>query len=140
MVLILFLAPKNIKPSNKRAIFKSQIHTAGVINGNNLPKIVPIPVTPPVAKPLGILKKYTPAASRIHPKFIVIKFLSLVFFIFNVHLSQINNIIYLKWGYKKSSAFFTAPVLSFGDRKKRIRMSKPTPKLYTNTARGKVCS
>ena len=69
MVFTLFFQPKNKKPSNSKPIFKIQIHAAGLM-GNKFPKMVPIPVTPPVAKPFGILKKYTPTESSTQPIFI----------------------------------------------------------------------
>ena len=35
----------------------SEIHVAGDSRGHSVPSSVPIPLTPPVEKPFGILKK-----------------------------------------------------------------------------------
>ena len=45
----------------------TEISCAGEIKGITLPKTVDIPLTPPVEKPFGILKKYTPIVVRTTP-------------------------------------------------------------------------
>ena len=48
--------PRIAKPSKRRTMFSPEIQVAGEI-GVTRPRRVPTPLTPPVAKPFGILKK-----------------------------------------------------------------------------------
>ena len=71
-VLIPVMRPRKINPIKSSAMFIVMISVAGV-KREILPITVPIPLTPPVEKPLGILKKYTPTVRSNTPAFIIRK-------------------------------------------------------------------
>lgn len=71
--------PSTAKPISNRTRLRHHIHTPAPI-GVRRDKRVPIPDTPPVEKPLGTLKKYTPTARATEPRDISKN--SVIFFIF----------------------------------------------------------
>ena len=74
MVLKPQFFPRNISPNISSATFKTNIIVATFIPGTMALSMIAIPLTPPIAKLKGVLKKFNPAANIMSPRFKVRKF------------------------------------------------------------------
>ncbi len=84
--------PRKMKPSTMRITFTMNINVPTSMFATSHDPIIAIPLTPPIAKWFGVLKKLIPAAVRINPRFNSKKYFTL-FHMANAPLNRFYTVV-----------------------------------------------